>query len=182
MTATDKNNKTTRRDRLRLLLHGINLHLQNITSLTFGGVVHQLADIKAKIAADIAASDTAEQGHAAWLQQVDEERASHAEVDPIVSGVKQYVRLEIGNTDAVKGTLADFGMSPRKKSVPTPATKVAAAAKAKATRAARGTKGAVEKAAIHAAPAPAPAAGATPEPAIPAPAATPGTVPAPATK
>ena len=36
-----KNNKTTRRDRLRLLLNGINLHFQNITTMTIGGVVHQ---------------------------------------------------------------------------------------------------------------------------------------------
>ena len=142
MTNADKNNKTTRRDRLRLLLNGINLHFQNITSLTIGGVVHQIADITAKITADIASSDTAEKGHAAWLQQVEEERVSHAIVDPLVSGLKQFVRLQFGNTEAVQGTLADFGMDPTKKAVVPPATKVAAAAKAKATRASKATKAA----------------------------------------
>jgi hypothetical protein len=137
MTNADKNNKTTRRDRLRLLLNGINLHFQNITSLTIGGVVHQISDITAKITADIASSDAADKAHAAWLQQVDVERASHAVVDPIVSGVKTFVRLQFGNTEAVQATLADFGLEPTKKAVVTPATKVASAQKAKATRKAK---------------------------------------------
>ena len=174
MTATDKNNKTTRRDRLRLLLNGINLHFQNITSLTIGGVVHQIADITS--------SDTAEKGHATWLQQVDEERASHAVVDPLVSGVKKFVRLQFGDTDAVQATLADFGMDPTKKAVVPPATKVASAAKAKATRVARGTKGAVQKAAIHGAPATDPTVGSATAPASPTPAVAPGSVTPPATK
>jgi hypothetical protein len=182
MTAIDKNNKTTRRDRLRLLLNGINLHFQNITSLTIGGVVHQIADITAKITADIASSDTAEKGHATWLQQVDEERASHAVVDPLVSGVKKFVRLQWGDTDAVQATLADFGMDPTKKAVVPPATKVASAAKAKATRVARGTKGAVQKAAIHGAPAADPTVGSATAPASPTPAVAPGSVTPPATK
>jgi hypothetical protein len=162
MSALDKNNKTTRRDRLRLLLSGINLHFQNIVTMTIGGVVYQLADIKAAIAGDIAASDLAEKGYATWLQQVDEERASHALVNPLVSGVKQFVRLEIGDTDAVQGKLADFGMSPRKVPAPKPVVLVAAAAKAKATRVARGTRGAVQKKSIHGAPAATPAEGTTP--------------------
>jgi hypothetical protein len=135
MTNADNNNKTTRRDRLRL--NGINLHFQNITSLTIGGVVHLVSDITSKITADIASSDAADKGHAAWLQLVEEERASHAVVDPIVSGVKQFVRLQFGNTEAVQATLADFGMDPTKKAVVKPATKVASAQKAKATRAAK---------------------------------------------
>jgi len=148
MTDPYKNNKSTRRDRLRLLVAGMDQHLQGITSVTFGGVVHLLPDIKAKINADIAASDLSEQGHAVWLQQVEAERASHAAVDPLVSGVRQLVRLQIGDTDAVQGTLGDFGMSPTRRSAPTPATKAAAAVKAKATRAARGTRGPVARKAI----------------------------------
>jgi hypothetical protein len=182
MTAIDKNNKTTRRDRLRLLLNGINLHFQNITSLTIGGVVHLVSDITSKITADIASSDAADKGHAAWLQLVEAERASHAVVDPLVTGVMQFVRLQFGDTDAVQGTLADFGMDPTKKAVVPPATRVAAAAKAKATRVARGTKGPKAKAAIHGAPAADPTVGSAPEAATPTPAATPGTVTPPATK
>jgi hypothetical protein len=41
--------------------------------------------------------------------------------------------------------LADFGLTPRKVRVLTPEKKAIAAAKAKATRAARGTKGSVQK-------------------------------------
>ncbi len=182
MASIDKNNKTTRRDRLRLLLNGINLHFQNITSLTIGGVVHQISDITAKITADIAACDAADKGHAAWLQLVDTERASHAVVDPLVTGVMQFVRLQFGDTDAVQATLADFGMEPTKKAVVPPATKVAAAAKSKATRAARGTKGAKAKAAIHGAPATDPTVGTAPAATSPTPAAAPGSTTPPATK
>ena len=95
-------------------------------------------------------------GHATWLQQVEEERASHAIVDPLVTGVKQFVRLQFGNTEAVQATLADFGLDPTKKAVVPPATKVAAAAKAKATRASKATKAA-----------PAAAASESPTPAAP---------------
>ncbi len=182
MASSDKNNKTTRRDRLRLLLNGINLHFQNITSLTFGGVVHLISDITAKIAADIAASDASDKGHATWLALVDAERASHAVVDPLVTGVMQCVRLQFGDTDAVQGTLADFGMVPTKKAVVPPATQVAAAVKNRATRAARGTKGAVQKAAIHGTPAADPAVGSATAAANPTPAVTPGSVTPPVTK
>jgi hypothetical protein len=176
MTAIDKNNKTTRRDRLRLLLNGINLHFQNITSLTIGGVVHLVSDITSKITADIASSDAADKGHAAWLQLVEAERASHAVVDPLVTGVMQFVRLQFGDTDAVQGTLADFGMDPTKKAVVPPATRVAAAVKAQATRAARGTKGPKQKAKVKgvvstpatAAPSATPVAPAAPAPTPPA--------------
>jgi hypothetical protein len=54
-----------------------------------------------------------------------------------------FVRANVG---ADQEALADFGMRPKKRRAPTPATKVVAAKKAKATRAAGGSK-AVKKAA-----------------------------------
>jgi hypothetical protein len=142
----DKNNKTTRRDRLRQLRAGIALHIvPSFKTITVNGVVHQVTDVLSAIDDDIAKTDSAEKGHAAWLQQVEEERVSHLALDPIVSGVKQFVRLNFGNTDAQQGVLADFGMTPPKKRVVPPKTKVEAAAKAKATRAVLHTMGSKQK-------------------------------------
>jgi hypothetical protein len=144
--AQDKNNKTTRRDRLRQFRDGIQKHvLPTYPSIVVGGVSHAVTDILKAIDADIATSDAAEQGHAAWLQQVEEERTSHAALDPIISGTKQFVRLTFGNTDAQQALLADFGMTPHKKRAPKPKTQVAAAQKAKTTRQVLHTMGSKQK-------------------------------------
>jgi hypothetical protein len=145
MTTNDKSSKKDRRDRLRRLKAGIQLHLLSVGSITIAGVSHKVADIAAAIDADIAKSDASEKGRAAWLQEVDEERASHEALDPILSAVKQYVRLHIGDTEAQRAALADFGMTPRKVRVVDPKTKVAAAAKARATRTLLGTRGSRQK-------------------------------------
>jgi hypothetical protein len=167
-TSKDHNNKKNRRDRLRQFRAGMQQHIvPSYTAITINGVVHQVTDIMSAIDGDIAKSDAADKGHAAWLQQVDEERASHLAVDPLVAGVEQFVRLNIGNTDAQQAILADFGMTPHKKRVVSPKTQVEAAAKAKATRQLLHTMGSKQKkvALTRAAPAEAPApAGTTPAP------------------
>lgn len=136
ITTRDKHNKKTRRDRLRLFKAGMQQHVvPSYKTITINGVAVQVTDILSAIDDDIAKCDAADKGHAAWLQQVEEERVSHLAVDPLVAGAEQFVRLTIGNTDAQQGVLADFGMSPTKKRVLTPEAKVVAAAKARATRA-----------------------------------------------
>lgn len=150
----DKNNKKTRRDRLRQLVNGMQLHMQNVTTLTIAGVVHKTADLVAGIQSDIAASDKSEAMHGAWLAQVTQEKASHEQIDPQVRGIEQYVRLTYENAPNGQGILADFGMSPRKKRPVSAAKKSAAVDKRKATREARHTMGAVQKSGIHGTPAP----------------------------
>ena len=79
--------------------------------------------------------------HAAVLAE-QQLQASSAQ---FVSDVRQTIlAMFSGQTDV----LADFGLAPRKKAVRTPEAKVAANAKAKATRTARGTKGKKQLAAI----------------------------------
>jgi hypothetical protein len=75
----------------------------------------------------------------------------------LVNAIKQALRALFANDIA---TLATFGLAPLKVPAPTPQTKVDAAAKAKATRAARGTKGPKARLTVQAAAAP---QGATPE-------------------
>jgi hypothetical protein len=179
MTNT-KNNKKTRRDKLRQFVNGMKLHLVPLKTVTINQVVYQVDDIVTKVEADIASSDAAEKGHADWIQLVDHERASHTAIDPLVSDIKQIVRVHFGNTDASQGILADFGMTPHKKRTVTPKAKVAAASKAKATRALLHTAGPKQKKATKAeaaqtALAPAPELAGSPTP--PAPATPPATTP-----
>jgi hypothetical protein len=175
MPTTTKNNKTTRRDRLRQFVNGVKLHLVPLKTVTINQVVIQVDDIVTKIEADIASCDAADKGHADWIQLVDQERASHTAIDPLVSSVKQIVRVQFGNTEAAQSILADFGMTPHKKRTATPKAKVAAAGKAKATRALLHTAGPKQKKtakaqAAQTAQEPAPEPGTTPAQTAPVPA------------
>ena len=82
----------------------------------------------------------------------------------LITAVKQALRALFANDIAM---LATFGLAPIKVPAPTPATKVGAAVKAKATRTVRGTKGKKQRLAIKA---PAQAEAATPPAAATAPA------------
>jgi hypothetical protein len=83
--------------------------------------------------------------------------------DALVSALRQVVQ---GMYKQTPGTLADFGLKDRKVTKPSVETLAAAAAKSKATRAARHTMGKKQKQAIHGNVAS--AAPATPSPASPA--------------
>jgi hypothetical protein len=176
MQSRDKNSKTTRRERLRQLHSGIKQHIvPAYPSVTITGASHKVTDIVSAIDDDIEKCDAAEQGHAAWLQAVEEERVSHLAVDPLITGVEQFVRLTFGNGEAQRAILADFGLTPHKKAVVTPKKRVEAAAKANVTRAVLHTMGDKQKkeALAQAASASAPTPPAAPGPA--------GTATAPAT-
>ena len=147
MTSTDKN-KPSRQNRIRLVLAGIDKHLASTPSFVLDGVTHSLTDIRAALQKDIALTDAADKARADWLTSVDAQRNSHTTTNPILSGLKQYVNLQFGSTQAASTTLADFGYTPRKPRVVAPKTKVAAAAKTLATRAARHTVGPKAKLAI----------------------------------
>jgi hypothetical protein len=140
---------------------------------------------------------------ATWKQSLASDQAAEAQNGTIARELRDTIALMYSNAAA---TLQGFGMTPRKKPTPlTTAERAAANAKAAATRAARATKGSVQKAAItgnvtgvtitpvvaptaEATPAPAPAAVASPPaasvttpPAVPAaPSPSPAALPVPA--
>jgi hypothetical protein len=147
---TQAKNKKTRRDQLRLILKGMQLHLLPKKTITIEQSDRNVADIMTLIENDIAASDAADKGHTDWRQLVAEERASHAVVDPLIHDVVQIVRVEFGNTDAAQSILGDFGLAPHKKGGPKPKVKVEAAVKAKATRTLLHTQGPKQKEAAKA--------------------------------
>jgi hypothetical protein len=96
-------------------------------------------------------------------------RDAKAQVSPVLRAYRRYLVAKYGNATE---TLADFGLKPPKARAPrTSEQKAASAAKARATREARGTTSKKQKAQIH---------GVVPAPAQPAPVpSTPAPKPAP---
>jgi len=109
-------------------------------SMTITDVLNGLQSFLDNRSAVVAAQATAK-------AKVSVERAALPSLDALISAWVAYVRLAFGTqADA----LADFGLAPHKARTPmTAEEKAVAAAKRKATRAARGTKGPKAKSQIH---------------------------------
>jgi hypothetical protein len=203
-TNTPKKNRVDETLADQKLIDGLNKHASTITSLVIGGVAMATKDIIGTLQTRISTSNAALLTRATWQAAVAADKAERQKTKTIVSGVKQALMVAFaGQIDA----LADFGLTPRKVPVITPAEKTERTAKALATRAARHTLGKVQKskitgqspaipasgpAPIPAGPSPAPApaqavpvspappaTAATPAPATPAPVSSPVAVPAP---
>jgi hypothetical protein len=186
------------------LIDGLTKHATTITSVVIGGVTMATKDIISTLQARIAGSLNAQITKAVWQAAVVADHDERAKTKTFASGLRQALMVAFaGQIDA----LADFGLTPRKIAVITPAEKTERTAKALATRAARHTMGKVQKSKITgespatsasttapnpAGPSPAPAAAhavpvspappatlATPSPAIPAAASEPVAAPAP---
>jgi hypothetical protein len=170
------------------LADGLTKNAGSLGTFGFGGKQLKPADVVQVLQNRITTAKAASAAKASLIaaaKAADDELTS---TRALIKAVKQALRALFVDDIA---TLATFGLAPAKVTNPTPQTKVNAAAKAKATRKARGTKGKKARLAIQApvqtgnetAPA-APEAPATPAPAPVAPPATPvasGT-PAPAPK
>ncbi len=156
------------------LIDGLNKHAATITVIVLGGATATTKDIVATLQSRIDSAKAASSTRAAWLAAVQADQAERDRTKTYVSGLKQALLVAfVGQVD----TLADFGLTGRKPRVVTPEQKLAAAAKAKATRAARHTLGSKQKAAIKGTVVPtAPATAAAP---VPAPIPTPPEAPAP---
>ncbi len=162
--------KTSRHERAtadQSLADGLNKNATTIPSIMVGGASVATKDIVTTLQARIATAKAATSARATWLAAVQADRDERAKTKTLVSVVKQTLLASfVGQVD----TLAEFGLTPRKPRVVSPEVQVAAAAKAKATRAARHTMGKKQKAEIKgtitvpAVPVPAP----TPIPASPA--------------
>jgi type I site-specific restriction endonuclease len=125
------------------LMNGLNKHAQSLSSFLVGSNSVKTSDIVAALQARIAAANTAQSTRATWQAAVQANANERASTKTLVSAVRQALQVMFtGSID----TLADFGLKPRKaRTAPTPEQKVAAAAKAKATRAARHTMGTKQK-------------------------------------
>jgi hypothetical protein len=109
------------------------------------------ADLVNLIQGDIDATDASDKARADWLASVQAEKDLHAKVDPVLRAFKRQVFAQFGDTQSASSTLGDFGWSPPKVAEKTSTTKAEAAAKGKATRAARHTMGKNQKKDVKAA-------------------------------
>ncbi len=93
----------------------------------------------------VTAAQNAATSQAAFHAAVKAADAAESATAATVSGVVETIYVAFGNDAAA---LADFGLPVRRKGVLTPAQRIAAVAKAKATRAARHTMGPKQKATV----------------------------------
>jgi hypothetical protein len=145
MGNTPKNNRIQQTAADQHLIDGFTDAASSITSLVIGSATVTTKDIVATLQSRIDARTTVEPARAPWQSAVQADRALEAKTKPFVAAVRASLLASFaGNID----TLAKFGLAPRQKPVTTPEVKVAAAAKAKATRAARHTMGPKQKASV----------------------------------
>ena len=172
---TPKKNRPAQSASEQKLVDGLNKHAQTITSFVIGGVTMPTKDIITTLQTLITSANAVQSSKATWQNNVKTDIDERTKLKTFVSGLKQALLVAFaGSID----TLADFGLTGRQKPVRTPEEKLAAAAKAKATRAARHTMGPKQKAEITGT-VPTPAPVTTPAPApIPAPAPAPTPTPA----
>ena len=165
---TPKNNRIDETAADQHLIDGFTRHAATITTMAIGGASLPTKDIIATLQSRIDSTKTVLSTRATWQTAVQADRAVRDKTKTTVSGVKQGLLVALaGHLD----TLADFGLTARQKHVATPEQKLAAAAKAKATRAARHTMGSKQKAGVKGTVTP--TAPATAAPAAPTPSPTP---------
>ena len=170
-TNTPKNNRKDETAAWQHLIDGLNKHASTITSIVIAGASMTTKDIIGSLQSRIDSAKAAQSTRATWQAAVQADRDDRDKTKTFVSGLKQALLVAfVGQID----TLADFGLTGRKPRFATPQEKLAAAAKAKATREARHTMGKNQKAAIKgtvAPTAPAPAVPSAPTPIATTPAA-----------
>jgi hypothetical protein len=152
MSSTPKPSKAKTLAGVTALIAGTQKHFST-GSLTVGNVAYAPAVLIALFQSliDAMAKQTAAKVSAKDAQT--ELLAVQTQVDPVVQAYKELLVAMFGQSSQM---LADFGLGPRKKPAPlTVEQKAVKAAKAKATRIARGTKGPKAKLAITGTAAPA---------------------------
>jgi hypothetical protein len=125
---------------------GAQKHFPAGSSLSVGGAMLTLVQIAAKLNGFAALRTDVDTARAALDAKIAAETAQTPAMRAFMSAFEQIVRGSFGNQPDV---MADFGMQPDKARTPlTVVQKAAAAAKRKATRAARGTTSSKAKQAI----------------------------------
>ncbi len=137
--------------------------------LAFDGASLAVSGVTAKLQRVVTLRANTEAAQAAAREAVAAEENELPALQAFMTSYTAFVRATFGNSPTV---LADFGLAPKKAHTPpSPAAKVAAAAKRKATRAARGTTGPKKKLSVKGnvtgveiTPVTAPSAAASPQP------------------
>ena len=142
---TPKRNRADQSVAARRLVEGMKQYESMLPQLMIGGTVIPHADLTAMVQGRVDVAAAVNSTRATWLAAVQDEKNERARTKMLFSGLKQALLVAFaGQLDA----LAAFGLTPPDARHVTPEQRVAAAAKAQATRAARHTMGKRQKAAI----------------------------------
>jgi hypothetical protein len=133
-----KSNQTAQLAAYQSLIDGLEQHTSDIKSLVLGTQTILNADIVSRIQQLITSAKAKAAARVTYLAAVGSNRSTLAAQLQFLDDLKQTLRARFSTSPT---TLAEFGLTAHTRAKPTPTTQVAAAAKAKATRAARGTKG-----------------------------------------
>ena len=124
------------------MLSGVEKHTQDLVSLVIAGTTYSTADLQTTLQARLDALTSAQSKKAEWQAAINADYAERASTKVFLAGLRQALLVAFaGSVDK----LADFGLVGRKSANITPQQRVAAAQKAKATRAARHTMGKKQK-------------------------------------
>jgi hypothetical protein len=142
-TNTKSKTKSTQAVLAASLAAGALKHFPAGSSMAVGGVTLTMAQIETKLTGFASFRDAVEAARAALQAKLAAEEAQATDMNAFLDAFVKIVRGSFGNQPDV---LADFGLEPEQAATPlTVEQKVAAAAKRKATRAARGTTGSKAK-------------------------------------
>jgi hypothetical protein len=127
------------------LIAGTAKHLGNVTNVTLLGSSYTPAELTTKLQLVGSLHAEVDAAKAATTAKLEALKAAMTTIRPLMQALVAYAKVTYGTQHDVLG---DFGVHPKERKTPTVEEKAAAAAKRKATREARGTKGSVQKKAI----------------------------------
>jgi hypothetical protein len=127
------------------LCDGIKNNPQSFPLVLVGGKPVAAADAVALLQARIDAASRVPPARIAWLGAVKAARDEREKSLAAITAVRQAILAAFADS---ADTLGGYGLKPRKQRVTSPQTQVVAAAKARATRAARHTMGSRQKQAV----------------------------------
>ncbi len=177
MSTINRGNQQTAEQKLAV---GLQKHAADLPALVLDGTPYKVAEAITIVQGLINSAQVVVSTRAAWQASIVADQDERAKRKAFMTGLVAAIRAAYSGSIT---NLSDFGLAPRKTpAVRTPEQKAAAAAKAKATRAARHTMGKKQKALITGTPAASqPSGDATKVPATaPTPAPAPPTTVAPA--
>jgi hypothetical protein len=138
-----KRSKDTLINRIRQAIAGVQKHYANTPTLSLDGTSVPTPDVIATFQAAVTSIDAATVAETAFHQAVAAQHAAVVKAEATLSGLQKLVDNQLGTK-----MRPDFGFAVPTRKTPDEATKAQAVAKRAATRAARGTKGPRQKAAI----------------------------------
>jgi hypothetical protein len=139
------NKRTDKEAADQAMFDGIKENAQSLTFVVVAGKQVPPADILAVLQKRLDSNRHVVTTRLVWQDAVKADRDERAQSQALVNGVRQSLQSAYADS---ADTLGKYGLKPRKPRVVSTDAKVAAAAKAKATRAARHTMGSKQKAQI----------------------------------